>query len=251
MLHFFLLSSGCKLSTQSSSMQGVASELYAKRKHGARPQLLWKLHVSRLKGLAVQTHRGKRKVGTSRVNLLGDRYWAGNLLLWFPAAWMLSVAEAIHKKNKEATTHQGAALSASAGCLSSIGFKLKRWHADRTGQTLILHGSTNVPWLTLDPDKIVHLFATSYEGLLTSTTKKLPLHGRKRQLPGYKWVYCYPAVSQLMSSCIQSNVFVTCGSYRYLLSVHSLKLLRGPLREDLHERMGRHQIYDILFGRSH
>ena len=66
--------------------------------------------------------------------------------------------EAIHGKNKEVTAHQGTAvLSAPADYLPSIGFKLKRWHADRTGLTPILHGSTNVSWLTHDPAKIVRV----------------------------------------------------------------------------------------------
>ena len=119
-------------------------------------------------GLAAQTHRGKRKVVTSLVNLLGDRCWAGNLLVWFPAAWMPLVAEAIHNKTNGVAAHQGTAvLTAPADYLSGMGFRLKRWHADRTGQTPILHGSTNVSWLSLDPARVVRLFPTLYEGLLS------------------------------------------------------------------------------------
>ena len=128
-----------------------------REKEARRPATsLVKVTCVPFEGLAAHRHKGKRKVGTSRVNLLGDRCWAGNLLVWFPAAWMPLVAEAIHSKNKNVAAHQGTAvLSASAEYLPSIGFKLKRWHADRTGLTPILHGSTNVSWLTLDPAKIV------------------------------------------------------------------------------------------------
>ena len=67
------------------------------------------------------------------------------------------VAETIHGKNKEVAAQGAAVLS---NCLSSIGFKLKRWHADRTGLTSILHGSTNV-WLTLDLVKIERLLSNN------------------------------------------------------------------------------------------
>ena len=119
-------------------------------------------------GLAAHMYKGKRRVGTSQVSLLGDRCWAGSLLVWFPAAWMPLVAEALDSKNKAVAARPGtAALYASAEHCSSIGFKLKRWHADRTGLTPILHGSTNAPWFSLDPTKFVHLFPTIYEGMLS------------------------------------------------------------------------------------
>ena len=113
-------------------------------------------------------YKGKRRVGTSRVSLLGDRCWAGSLLVWFPPAWMPLVAEALDSKNKAVAARPGtAALYASAEHCSSIGFKLKRWHTDRTGLTPILHGSTNALWFSLDPTKFVHLFPTIYEGMLS------------------------------------------------------------------------------------
>ena len=51
-------------------------------------------------GLAVQRHRDKRRVKHSQVNLLGDRCWTSNLLVWFPAAWFPLVAEAIQYKKQ-------------------------------------------------------------------------------------------------------------------------------------------------------
>ena len=57
-------------------------------------------------GLAAVLHRGKRKVETSWVSLLGDKCWAGSLLVWFPASWMPLVVETIQAKNVAALTHQ-------------------------------------------------------------------------------------------------------------------------------------------------
>ena len=58
-------------------------------------------------GLAAALHRGKRKVETSRVSLLGDKCWAGSLLVWFPASWMPLVVEVVQAKNVAASTHPG------------------------------------------------------------------------------------------------------------------------------------------------
>ena len=110
--------------------------------------------------------RGKRKVETSRVSLLGDKCWAGSLLVWFSASWMSLVVEAIQAKNVAALTHQDTVVPYASQLPTSIGFKLRRWHADRSGQTPILHGSTNVTWVTLCPERYVHLFHTLYAGLL-------------------------------------------------------------------------------------
>ena len=117
-------------------------------------------------GLAAASHRGKRKVDTSRVSLLGDKCWAGSLLVWFPASWMSLVVEAIHAKNLKAPTHQDTVVPYASQLPNSIGFKLRRWHAVRSGQTPFLHGSTNAAWLSLCPENFVHLFRTLYEGLL-------------------------------------------------------------------------------------
>ena len=117
-------------------------------------------------GLAAALHRGKRKVETSRVSLLGDKCWAGSLLVWFPASWMPLVVEAIQAKNVAASTRQDTVVPYASQIPTNIGFKLRRWHADRSGQTPILHGSTNVAWVTLCPERYVHLFHTLYAGLL-------------------------------------------------------------------------------------
>ena len=90
-----------------------------------------------------------------------------------------TVAEAIHDKNRKEAAHQDIVVpSASANYPSGIAFKMKRWHADRSGQTPILHGSANVAWLTLDPKKIAHLFPTLYEGMLADVYyQKVAQHG--------------------------------------------------------------------------
>ena len=79
---------------------------------------------------------------------------------------MSLVVEAIHAKNIAAPTHQDTVVPYASQLPTSIGFKLRRWHADRSGQTPILHGSTNAAWLTLCPENFVHLFHTLYAGLL-------------------------------------------------------------------------------------
>ncbi len=80
-------------------------------------------------GRAEYLHKGKRKVDTSRINLLGDRCWASSLLVWFPAAWMPLVAEALRNKNREIHAHLDTAVPhARDGYLSSLSFKLKRLH---------------------------------------------------------------------------------------------------------------------------
>ena len=50
---------------------------------------------------------------------------------------------------------------------------MKRWHADRSGHTPILHGAANVSWLSLDPNEFVHLFHTLYEGMLAVYYQKV------------------------------------------------------------------------------
>ena len=117
-------------------------------------------------GSAAESHRGKRKVDNSRVNFLGDKCWAGSLLAWFPASWMPSVVKALHAKNANAQTHLDTVVPYASSVPPRIGFKLRRWHADKSGQTPILHGSANVTWFTLSPGHFIHLFRTLYFGLL-------------------------------------------------------------------------------------
>ena len=117
-------------------------------------------------GSAAASHRGKRKVDNSRVNFLGDKCWAGSLLVWFPASWMPSVVKALRAKNANAQTYQDTVVPYASGVPPRIEFKLRRWHADKSGQTPILHGSSNVTWFTLFPGHFIHLFSTLYFGLL-------------------------------------------------------------------------------------
>ena len=112
-------------------------------------------------GSAAASHRGKRKVDNSRVNFLGDKCWAGSLLVWFPASWMPSVVKALRAKNANAQTHQDTVVPYASGVPPRIEFKLWRWHADKSGQTPILHGSSNVTWFTLFPGHFIHLFSTA------------------------------------------------------------------------------------------
>lgn len=67
-----------------------------------------------------------------------------------------------------------------------LGFKLQKWHANKTGQCPILHARANVDWLTLDAlcatamfpvlkngNSPGHLFTTSFYGLVSSCCLQL------------------------------------------------------------------------------
>ena len=229
-------------------------------------------------GLAAQTHRGKRKVGTSRVSFVGDKCWAGSLFMWFPAAWMPLVAEAIHGKNrKEVAHHDTVVPSASANYPAGIAFKMKRWHVDRSGQTPILHGSANVSWLTLDPKRIVvHLFPTLYEGMLADVYyRKVATAWEKAVMtrvqfsmllpswePAEAWLYLVRSFRHLwplqMSTIgtlpkVAAKTFMS-KERRRLRARHiweKLDLNWPEMKERIFTGMHRRKIYNILFGSPH
>lgn len=47
-----------------------------------------------------------------------------------------------------------------------LSFRLNRWHVDRKGQSLILHGRANVAWLSLDRSCVTQLLPLLREVIL-------------------------------------------------------------------------------------
>ena len=89
--------------------------------------------------------------------LLGTKSWVNSLYVWFPAAWMPLVVEAIEKKTCEFLqgNQQPGAVSCIADVQTLIGenrevcIRVQNWHAVEEKHCRILHARANVDYLLL------------------------------------------------------------------------------------------------------
>ena len=98
--------------------------------------------------------------------MIGPISWVDSLFIWFPAAWMPLVVDAISEKSymhSESTGQLGAVVftDQSQPVLTEtqeFSFKVKRWQVDQSGCCAILQSRINVDWFTFDPQMFTPLF---------------------------------------------------------------------------------------------
>ena len=106
--------------------------------------------------------------------MIGPISWVDSLFLWFPAAWMPLVVDAISEKSymrSESTGQLGAVAftDQSQPVLTEtqeFNFKVKRWQVDQSGCCPIFQSRINVDWFTFDPQMFTPLFPRLYDGIL-------------------------------------------------------------------------------------
>ena len=125
-------------------------------------------------GAAEQKHGRKKDTDASFESMIGLSSWVDSLFIWFPAAWMPLVVEAIREKSLmhiEGTRQRGAVASTDQHQPEITGtrefsFKIKRWQVDKSGRCPILQSRVNVDWFTFDPQIFTPLFSRLYDGIL-------------------------------------------------------------------------------------
>ena len=106
--------------------------------------------------------------------LLGASSWVDSMYVWFPAAWMPLVVDAIRAKNvwwDRLGSQQGAVAFADLQAAPlpetrDLKYKYKQCPMDEEGLSPILDVRANVDWLTLDTRTFYHFFPRLYEGIL-------------------------------------------------------------------------------------
>ena len=125
-------------------------------------------------GAAAQKH-GRRKPTDARFEtMLGRSSWVDSLFVWFPAAWMPLVVDAIREKsfayNQVVSQLTAVAFTDQTQTVlpegSDLTYKVKRWQADARGCCPVLQSRINVDWLTFDPQMFAPLFPRLKEGIL-------------------------------------------------------------------------------------
>ena len=119
-------------------------------------------------------HEKKKSSATSHETMLGSSSWANTLYVWFPAAWMPLVVEAVRARTMtglQYSMQQGAvARNASSSTVLPVNrelrFRLKRWHVDRKRQSPTRHARANVDWLSLNIFCVTQMFSLLREGIL-------------------------------------------------------------------------------------
>ena len=170
------------LLTQKFWVQAIYTELLhassrfrAVRKEQQRPPNgLVKVVCLPYDGTAEQKHGRKKASDASFETMVGMSSWVGSLFIWFPAAWMPLVVEAIREKTLlcvGGTGQRGAVASTDLHqpeipSNREFSFKIKRWQVDKSGSCPILQSRVNVDWLTFDPNIFTLLFRRVYDGML-------------------------------------------------------------------------------------
>ena len=125
-------------------------------------------------GRAQQRHERRHESVLCFETLFGASCWVDSMFVWFPAAWMPLVVNAIRAKNvwwEGVGGHQGAVastdpLQAPLPYNREFSFKFKKWQIDEDGKSPILNARVNVDWLTLDTKIFAHFFPQLYNGIL-------------------------------------------------------------------------------------
>ena len=125
-------------------------------------------------GAAEQKHGRKKATDARFETMIGPISWVGSLFIWFPAAWMPLVVEAIREKSImhiESTRQLGAVTftdqqQPALTKTQEFSFKVKRWQVDQSGCCPILQSRINVDWFIFDPQIFTPLFHRLYDGIL-------------------------------------------------------------------------------------
>ena len=97
-----------------------------------------------------------------------------SMYVWFPAAWVPLVVDAIRAKNvwwdrvgsQQGTVAFADPQEAPLPETRELQFKYKRWPMDEEGHSPILDVRANVDWLTLDTRTFYHFLSRLYNGIL-------------------------------------------------------------------------------------
>ena len=149
-------------------MLPAGSEQFGKRNSRDHPMGWSKLYD----GAAEQRHGRKKDTDASFETMIGLSSWVDSLFIWFPAAWMPLVDDAIRDRTLmhiERTRQRGAVASQHQPEITGtreFSFKIKRWQVDKSGCCPILQSRVNVDWFTFDPQIFTPLFSRLYDGIL-------------------------------------------------------------------------------------
>ena len=171
------------LLTQKFWVQAVYTELlYASSRFRAvrekeqqrPPNGLVKVVCLPFDGAAEQKHGRKKATDARFETMIGPISWVDSLFIWFPAAWMPLVVEAIREKSLmhiESTRQLGAVAFTDQQQpvltgTQEFSFKVKRWQVDQSGCCPILQSRINVDWFTFDPQIFTTPFHRLYDGIL-------------------------------------------------------------------------------------
>ena len=131
-------------------------------------------------GAAEKKHGRIKATDASFETMIGPSSWLDSLFIWFPAAWMRLVVEAIREKSlmhNSSSNQRGAVASADQqqpGLTGAQEFshKVKRWQVDQSGGCPILQSSVNVEWLTFDCTTKYYSSTTPYYRALLRPLKR-------------------------------------------------------------------------------
>ena len=145
MQHYSRRSSGSKPSTQSASSRFRAVR---EKEQQRPPNGLVKVVCLPFDGAAAQKH-GRRKATHARFEtMIGRSSWVDSLFVWFPAAWMPLVIDALREKSCMYTQSVGqlGAVAFTDRSQVEFSYRVKRWLADQSGCCPVLQSRINVDW---------------------------------------------------------------------------------------------------------
>lgn len=174
MQHCSHRSSGCKVIYTELLCASSRFRAVREMEQQRPPNGLVKVVCLAYHGAAEKEHGRIKATDASFETMTGPSSWVDSLFIWFPAAWMPLVVEAIRERSlmhNASATQRGAVASAGQqqpGLTAAQEFshKVKRWQVDQSGGCPILQSSVNVEWLTFDPQLFSALFTRLYEGIL-------------------------------------------------------------------------------------
>ena len=125
-------------------------------------------------GAAAQKHGRKKATDARFETMIGPSSWVDSLFVWFPAAWMPLVIDALREKSymrSKSVSQLGAVAFTDRSQFElpeaqEFSYRVKRWQVDQSGCCPVLQSRINVDWLTFDPQMFAPLFPRLYEGIL-------------------------------------------------------------------------------------
>ena len=157
MQHYSHRSSGRNPFTQSCCVLPAVLEAVREKEQQRPPNGLVKVVCLPFDGAAAQKHGRKKATDARFETMIGPSSWVDSLFVWFPAAWMPLVIDALREKSymHSKSISQLGAVAFTDRSQSEIpeaqefSYKVKRWQVDQSGCCPVLQSRINVDWLTL------------------------------------------------------------------------------------------------------
>ena len=138
------------------------------------PHGLVKILCLPYEGRVQERHDRRLDTAITTETLLGTSSWVDSMYVWFAAAWMPLVVDAIRAKNvwwdrlgsQQGTVAFADPQEAPLPGTRELKYKYKKWPMYEEGLSPILDVRANVDWLTLDTRTFYHFFPQLYEGIL-------------------------------------------------------------------------------------